>query len=251
MAIKIGTDHTYQIEFRTQDTVTKTHNLHWNFSHVISTLPSSVLAGCIQDTTLSTTLRQTRSVTVMVINLFFTNPSLLSIHGFGYLLPRSVPLEQNPELALGVIFDSDATVGQDAVPGTKVTVMFGGHWWDDWDEYPDEEQGARMARDILKRHLRIEEQPKVVRVSLQKDCIPQYTVGHEDRMAKISQGLERAFSGKLKVAGNSYTGVGLNDCIRGAWDVVKCLVDDRGKTGLDGFVGGKQWSWWPPEMTKY
>ena len=186
----------------------------------------------------------------MVVNLFFDNPSLLSIHGFGYLLPRSVPFEQNPELALGVIFDSDATIGQDAVSGSKFTVMLGGHWWDGWDEYPDEERGARMAKDILKRHLRIKGEPKAVRVSLQKDCIPQYSVGHDDRMASISRGLEKVFSGKLRVAGNSYTGVGLNDCVRAARDVVRKLVEGTGKTGLDDFVGGRQWDWWPPEMVR-
>ncbi|KAL9127839.1 MAG: hypothetical protein Q9217_003358 [Psora testacea] len=237
-----------RIEITTRNTVTKQDKALWDFSHAISTLPSYILAGRLQDHALSSTLRQTISVTVMVVNLFFTDPSLLPVHGFGYLLPRSLPLEQNPEFALGVIFDSDATVGQDGAPGTKVTVMLGGHWWDDWNEYPDEEQGARMASDILKRHLNIVEEPKVVRVSLQKDCIPQYTVGHDDCMASIGQGLERVFRGKLRVAGSSYTGVGLNDCVRAARDVVRGLVEDRGKTGLDGFAHGKQWGWWPREM---
>ena len=184
----------------------------------------------------------------MVVNLFYSNPSILPAHGFGYLLPRSLPFEQNPELALGVIFDTDATIGQDAVPGTKVTVMLGGHWWDGWDSFPDEEQGTRLATAILQRHLKILEEPKVVRVNLQRDCIPQYSVGHDDRMACISDDLKRTFGGRLRVAGNSYTGVGLNDCVRAARDVVRDLVDGRDKTGLDSFVGGRKWSWWPPEV---
>ena len=208
------------------------------------------MADRLQDPTLSSILRKTESVTVMVVNLFYSTPSLLPVQGFGYLLPRSLPFEQNPELALGVIFDSDATIGQDAVAGTKVTVMFGGHWWDGWDEYPDEEQGAKMARDILKRHLGIEEEPEAVRVNLQRNCIPQYSVGHDDRMGNVSRALERAFSGKLRLAGNSYTGVGLNDCVRAARDVVLGLVEGTSKTGLESFVGGKQWGWWPPEMVK-
>ena len=178
----------------------------------------------------------------MVVNLFFSNSQVLPVHGFGYLLPRSVPFEQNPERALGVVFDSDASIGQDDVPGTKVTVMLGGHWWEDFDAYPDEDEGASMAKAVLSRHLGIKEEPRAIRISLQRNCIPQYGVGHEARMEEASLRLE-SFKGRLRVAGNSYTGVGLNDCIRAARDVVKGLVDGTGRTGLESFVGGKKWSW--------
>ena len=178
----------------------------------------------------------------MVVNLYYSNSSLLKLHGFGYLIPRSVPFSANPEFALGVIFDSDATIGQDTIPGTKLTVMLGGHWWDNWVGYPDEEEGASMAKSLLKRHLNIAEEPQAVNVSLQKDCIPQYTVGHESRMWQASEKLEQ-FQGRLRVAGNSYTGVGLNDCVRAANEVVTKLVNGTGRTGLEGFVGGKKWTW--------
>lgn len=181
----------------------------------------------------------------MVVNLFYSNPSLLPVHGFGYLIPRSIPFTENPELALGVVFDTDAAIGQDDIPGTKVTVMMGGHWWDGMDIYPDEDEGASMAKAILKRHLGITELPSAIRVGLQKDCIPQYTVGHDQRMWEASQMLER-FQGKLMVAGNSYTGVGLNDCVRAAKDVVEAFVKGEVRTGLESFVGGRKISWVKP-----
>jgi protoporphyrinogen/coproporphyrinogen III oxidase len=176
----------------------------------------------------------------MVVNLYYNNPSIVPVHGFGYLIPRSIPWNQNPERALGVIFDSDASIGQDTAPGTKITVMLGGHWWDDFDSYPDEAEGAEMAKAILKRHLNIEEEPSIVNVSLQKDCIPQYTVGHDARMKSAHGELLRAFNGKLIVAGNSYTGVGLNDCVRAARDVVMGIKDGTEDfTGLDHFLSEK------------
>lgn len=76
------------------------------------------------------------SVTVMVVNLFYSNPSLIPVRGFGYLIPRSVPLEQNLECGLGVVFDSESSIGQDTASGTKVTVILGGHWWSDWPSIP-------------------------------------------------------------------------------------------------------------------
>ena len=223
-----------------------THDME--FTHAISTISGSTLARMVESDNKNeflkhpVSLAKTPSVTVMVVNLFFSNPAILPVHGFGYLIPRTVPFEQNPERALGVVFDSDACIGQDEVPGTKVTVMLGGHWWDGWNTYPDEDEGASMAKAILKRHLGISEEPRVIRVSLQRNCIPQYPVGHARNMEKASHELEN-FQGRLRVAGNSYTGVGLNDCVRAARDVVRGLVHGTGKTGLESFDSGKKYSW--------
>lgn len=174
----------------------------------------------------------------MVVNLFYGDPNLLPEKGFGYLIPRSISYEQNPECALGVIFDSDSSVGQDTASGTKVTVMLGGHWWDGYESYPDEAEGVSMARSVLWRHLKVEDEPLAVNVSLQKDCIPQYTVGHRERLKTAHGELLSAFKGKLAVAGNSYTGVGLNDCARSGRDLVTDLKRGhypRGVTGLEQF----------------
>ncbi|KAL8771921.1 MAG: hypothetical protein Q9209_002859 [Squamulea sp. 1 TL-2023] len=207
-----------------------------SFTHVISTISSRALNSIVRPNSSLSVLSQTPSVTVMVVNLYYSNASMLPVQGFGYLLPRSLAFEQNPERALGVVFDSYATIGQDEIPGTKVTVMLGGHWWDGWVAYPDEEQGASMAKALLERHLGILEEPQAIHVGLQRDCIPQYTVGHHSRMTQTHEALTR-FHGRLRVAGNSYNGVGLNDCVRSAREVVMGLVEGREeKTGLEAFT---------------
>jgi len=115
--------------------------------------------------------------------------------------------------------------------------MLGGHWWDGFDAYPDEEEGAAMAKTVLYRHLKIDIEPDAVNVGLQKECIPQYVVGHERRMRGAHMELIRGFQEKLKVAGNSYTGVGLNDCVMAAKNVVLGIKKGGGGgTGLEGFV---------------
>ncbi|PBP27086.1 protoporphyrinogen oxidase [Diplocarpon rosae] len=200
-------------------------------SRTLSTLTSAALP----------TLAQSPSVTVMVVNLYYTSPHILPAHGFGYLIPRSIPFEQNPEYALGVVFDSDAVQGQDTAAGTKVTVMLGGHWWDSFSAYPDEEEATHMARAVLHRHLQITDRPAAVRVSLQKDCIPQYTVGHDKRMSVAHHDLMRAFRGKLGVAGNSYSGVGLNDCVRAARQLVLGMKRGDVVTGLEDFGRKDLW----------
>lgn len=176
----------------------------------------------------------------MTVNLFYKDPFLLDEPGFGYLIPRAVPFEQNPECALGVVFDSFSAIGQDTTEGTKMTVMLGGHWWSQFtsSDYPTEEEGLSMAKEIVRRHLKIKVEPDAWKSSLHRDCIPQYTVGHEQRLKKANSELIQGFRGRVRVAGASYGGVGVNDCVKAAWEVVRGVVGWSGtgvKTGLEDF----------------
>jgi oxygen-dependent protoporphyrinogen oxidase len=161
----------------------------------------------------------------MVVNLYYPDPNLLPVEGFGYLIPRSIPYDQNPECGLGVIFASSSSVGkgpdptspevsQDTAPGTKLTIMMGGHYWDGRQEYPDHDTAVKMARSMLKRHMNITDTPTLARSRLQKDAIPQYTVGHLDRMYALSSAVRHEFDNRLVLAGNWYNGVGVGDCVK-------------------------------------
>ena len=233
--------------------------------------------------------RSGASVTVMVVNLYYADPKLIpdSIRGFGYLIPRSVPLEQNPERALGVIFSSETSglcdpldlnsvppmyanitwrtnehgqklrqlewpehdrqtprfVAQDTAPGTKLTVMMGGHWWSGWpdSDIPSEDQAVEMAQSLLKRHLQINEKPVVAKARLNKDCIPQYPVGYSEDMATIHEALIDAYQGRFKVVGPWWQGApGMNDCILSAHATAWKIRDRLDQsTGLEWFMNEK------------
>lgn len=205
------------------------------FTHVISTTSFNhvVSTANLESPPIAT-------VTVMLVTLCFATPFLNHPHrGFGYLIPISVPAYQNPELALGVVFDSDAMPDQDLhqVPNTKITVILGGHWWDgrNADALPTEAEGVRMARRLLNRHLGITEDPVASVVTLRKDAIPQYEVGHCEKMASLHELLLERFAGRLRVAGASYRGIGVHDCTFSAQSVVEALELER-LTGLECFV---------------
>lgn len=180
----------------------------------------------------------------MTVNLYYPDPSLIPYQGFGYLIPQSVPFEQNPERALGVIFDSCATKGQDSAPGTKLTVMLGGHWWNDWTSYPTPTEGLEMAKSVLKRHLNITADPIAYHANLAENCIPQYTLGYEERLQDFARGLSNEFKGRMRVVGNQFNGVGVNDCITGAWNLARGLRNDGWKSescGLDRVLDERPW----------
>ncbi|KAF2199509.1 Protoporphyrinogen oxidase [Delitschia confertaspora ATCC 74209] len=184
--------------------------------------------------------------TVMTVNLYYPNPDLLPVRGFGYLIPQSVAFHENPERALGVIFDSDAITGQDTVRGTKVTVMLGGHYWRDWQHYPTEEEGTTMARSLLERHLGIKETPVASYASLNRDCIPQYTPLYEERMRQYANTyLLEPYDGRVRIVGNQVNGVGINDCIQGAWFLALKLRGngwkEKQRTGAERFFDNRPW----------
>lgn len=248
-------------------------------SHVISTLPPHTVPSLLADWEAATSLpfipeKPAPAVTVAVVNLYFRTPSLLTklhpprthprhlrpngLQGFGYLIPRSVPFSENPERALGVIFDSDITpMLHSTVPsgkqGTRLTVMLGGHWWDDWADVPGESDCVEMARSVLQRHLGIKEVPVTAIANIQRNCIPQYHVGHGERMRQMHEVLAfdspskgSALKGRLRVAGSWYSGVGVNDCLRSAWHVVQGLKQNPSgsgwgpRTGLDSFADDRR-----------
>lgn len=245
-------------------------------SHVISALTPAHLNKLHQSQD-SKLVPVIPSVTVMTVNLYYRTPDLAP-SGFGYVIPQAVPFENNPERALGVVFDTayspsptdldmknwhldntdalkeardqgrlvnvndfawynlpEKPNSQDYLKerGTKLTVMLGGHHWDGWPAFPDEKEGLGLARSLLERHLGIKEEPEAYQVNLQYDCIPQYTVGHEQRLKTAHNNIWREYRGRLRVAGSWMSGVGVNDCLRSAWDVVQSLKTGKDGTGLE------------------
>ncbi|KAK8178436.1 hypothetical protein BC567DRAFT_161192 [Phyllosticta citribraziliensis] len=234
----------------------RTSSILKTYDLVISALPAKTtgeiaLAG-LRSGTGSASLAKNRqamkeafnvpTVTVMVVNLFYKQPGLVPHQGFGYLIPKTVPGEQNPERALGVIFDSDIIPGMDSAGGTKLTVMLGGHWWNGWPEssLPDEEEAVLAAKSLLARHLKIEAEPVLTNVALQKDCIPQYNVGHQQKLYAAHEALKEVYEGRVRVVGNSYYGVGVHDCVVAARQMAENVMEEvaegvlhSGRTGLE------------------
>ncbi|KAI9193035.1 uncharacterized protein BJ171DRAFT_535084 [Polychytrium aggregatum] len=154
------------------------------------------------------------SVTVAVVNLAYKGRDLLPIQGFGYLIPAS---EEKAQL-LGCVFDSEAVPGQDQ-DLTRLTVMMGGYRFQQLfgdPDHVDPEQLLQIAKSQVQKHLRTELPESLLlesKVTLQRDCIPQYHLGHHERLCKLKQGLLRDWNGRLSVVGASYLGVSVNDCI--------------------------------------
>jgi protoporphyrinogen/coproporphyrinogen III oxidase len=192
-------------------------------------------------------LSSSTAVDIQVVNLWYPKTDVNPFRGFGYLIPNSVPIapvDQNPENALGVLFDSDresilpTSVKKphaqrhrsgsegDTLPGTKLTVMLGGEHWSGMPKsfLPDEKEGAKLAQSVVQRSLGIDPSERVfASAKMARNCIPQHLVGHFDRMARADGELQAAFKGKLAVAGTSYTAQGVLPALRAGRDIAKTV----------------------------
>ena len=77
-----------------------------------------------------------------------------------------------------------------------------------------EQDDATMAASVrreLRELLGITSEPVLTRIHRHAQAMPQYRVGHLERMQRIDAALARHLG--LAVAGNAYRGVGIPDCI--------------------------------------
>ncbi|XP_066063067.1 protoporphyrinogen oxidase-like isoform X2 [Chamaea fasciata] len=185
--------------------------------HVLSALPAAALAQALpaELSPLARELRDIPAATVAVVNLHYRGVTL-PVTGFGHL----VPSWEDPAL-LGVVYDSVAFPEHDGSPGSpsvRLTVMLGGAWFRQSFGDPSGVSPQVLlarARAAVRDHLGLAGPPARAMVRVQQDCIPQYTLGHWERLERIQKFL-REQRLPLSLIGASYWGVSVNDCIAGA-----------------------------------
>ncbi|XP_007537475.1 protoporphyrinogen oxidase isoform X1 [Erinaceus europaeus] len=181
-------------------------------NHVISAVPAPVLSQLLplKAAPLASTLATITAVSVAVVNLQYQGAQL-PVQGFGHLVPSS----EDPGV-LGIVYDSVAFPEQDgSPPGLRVTVMLGGSWLHALEaggQVLSQEVLGQLAQEAAATQLGLKEPPSRCLVHLHQNCIPQYTLGHWQKLEMVTRFLA-AQKLPLTLAGASYEGVAVNDCI--------------------------------------
>jgi protoporphyrinogen/coproporphyrinogen III oxidase len=69
------------------------------------------------------------------------------------------------------------------------------------------------AKSVVARDLGITADPTIHRVTLQRECIPQYEVGYLDRLASLEDYLAEEFGkDEFRLVGNSLHGISVSSC---------------------------------------
>jgi len=130
------------------------------------------------------------------------------LNGFGYLVPKQEKLS-----TLGTLWDSSIFEGR--APEGKVLLrsMMGGACFPQYIKLSDAEVESRVRND-LEKTMGIKAAPSFIRIFRHEKAIPQYIIGHGKRLEALA-GLLQKQPG-LVLTGNSYRGIGLNDCVAAA-----------------------------------
>ena len=161
------------------------------------------------DAELAATLDEIPSASLVVVHLGYHRDALGPVpDGFGFLVPRG----QGPRI-LGTLWIHSIFEGRAPDGRLLLTTMIGGAHDPEAIDL-DDAQLVRIVREDLSEVMDILAAPYFVEVLRWPRGIPQYTLGHPDRLRRIDSRLE-AHPG-LWVAGNSYHGISVNACIEEA-----------------------------------
>jgi len=149
------------------------------------------------------------------------------LRGFGFLVPHG----QGPRM-LGCIWVGSVFPGHVGGDHVLLRVMLGGAQDPEAVALSDGET-LDLIRSELEHILgTIEGSPRETRLFRHPRGIPQYTLGHPERLRKLGAALENAPG--LHVAGNAYRGIGVNDCVREARDLARRLAGASVAAGTGG-----------------
>lgn len=143
----------------------------------------------------------------VTVNIVYDDESALKLpEGFGFLVPAS-----EGRSMLACTFVHRKFLGRTPAGKAVLRAFLGGMRGEALLSETDADLIATVRRE-LKEILGITAEPSATRVTRWSRSMAQYSVGHNERKARIAERV-----GKLKglyLAGNAYDGIGISDCIR-------------------------------------
>ena len=179
---------------------------------LVLTTPAYVTAKLLEDylPAASQVLNEIFYPTVACVVLAYPKREFIyDMKGFGNLIPRTQGVR-----TLGTIWSSSLFAGR-APAGWQLLLNFIGGTLDPaLAKLSESEIIQAVHQDLKKTLLRPETkvEPKAIAVHVWKKAIPQYEIGHLERLAKVESELQK--SQGLYISANFIGGIALGDCIR-------------------------------------
>jgi len=182
-------------------------------------VPSYVASSLLQNAApkLSSHLTQINFASTATINFGFRRSDIgHELDGFGFVVPF---IEKRSLIAC--TFSSVKFSGRAPQDQVLLRAFVGGALQPEMLELDDEEIVNRVESD-LRQLLGVTGKPLFVEVSRWTNAMPQYEVGHLNRVSNID--LLVAQLPGLALAGNSYRGAGIPDCIKSGEQTAEALM---------------------------
>jgi len=190
------------------------------FDRVIVALPAPAAAKLLEpvDSTLADELAGIPYAGASVVVLTYRRSEVdHSLDGFGAVVPQ---IEGRRILAIS--FASNKFPGRAPDDCILLRVFVGGALQPELTELDDEETIALVEQE-LRELIGIGGEPLIRQVARWNGAMPQYHVGHLDRVERIEE-LAGSIPG-LELAGNAYRGVGIPFCVRSGEEAAGRVLD--------------------------
>jgi oxygen-dependent protoporphyrinogen oxidase len=190
---------------------------------VVLATPAYVSAAMVDslDPALAAVLLSIPFVSTATVSLAFARSAIPApLDGYGYVSPR---IEGGPLVAC--TWTSNKFPGRSS-PDTELIRCFVGRAGLDEIVHADDSVLLGLAREELRAVHGIIAPPLLSRVVRWPRGMPQYTLGHRERFAEIAARIT-AHPG-LHLAGASYRGVGIPDCIASGWTAAEQVAAQVG-----------------------
>ena len=187
---------------------------------VICTLPAFAAARALTtlDSELAGELGAIPFSSTATVNLAYRRSDIAHpLDGYGFVVPH---VEHRKIMAC--TFSSVKYAGRAPEDIALLRCFAGGALQPDLLDQPDELLEAQVRED-LEALLGISGTPILCRTTRYPDCMPQYNVGHLDRVERIETRLQQFPT--LALAGKSYRGVGIADCIASGEAAAEGMVE--------------------------
>jgi oxygen-dependent protoporphyrinogen oxidase len=138
------------------------------------------------------------------------------LNGFGFLVPS-----QEKKNILGTLWDASIFPGRAPEGYVLLRSMIGGSNNPGLAQLSDEKLVGRVRKD-LKEVMGVDAEPDFVRIYRHERAIPQYIVGHQQRLDNLDRLLVKYPN--LFLTGNAFKGVALNECIINAYRLAEKLT---------------------------
>jgi oxygen-dependent protoporphyrinogen oxidase len=178
---------------------------------VVFTIPSPLAAPLLTglDRTLGQTVSDIPTAGLAVVALGYLESDIgQAPDGFGFLVPRGEGIR-----LLGCLWDSSVFPGRAEPEKVLLRAMIGGAHDPEAVDL-DDVALLEIARRDLATVMGLEAEPILTRIFRHALGIGQYTLGHGERMDTIHARLDRLPG--LWLAGSSYYGISMNNCIQKA-----------------------------------
>lgn len=190
---------------------------------VVVATPAYAAAGLLSalDRELSELLTTIPYVSTATVSLGFKKSDIKNkLNGFGFVIPK-----KEGKRIMAASFVSMKFAHRAPDDSVLIRCFVGGAKNEDL-VFLGDDKIAQIVSEDLKDILGLEAEPILRRIFRWHKAMPQYTIGHQERVASIEE-LVDGHRG-LYLAGSAYHGVGISDCIRMGEERAKEVLDHLG-----------------------